>query len=101
MKEQDIQAKILKYLKAKGAFVFKTLSCNVNGIPDIVGIYKSAPIYIEVKGPRGRLSPIQKEQLDRINKAGGHGIVARSVDDVKALFNCIDNPEHNDWELPW
>lgn len=40
MNEQGIQKKILTYLDSIGAYSFKVLSANKNGVHDIVGCYK-------------------------------------------------------------
>ena len=60
-----------------------------NGTADILGVSGDGSgrfIAIEVKTPRGRLSENQKSFLDDINKCGGIGFVARSVDDVRREF---------------
>ena len=67
-----LQQKILAELKTKpDTFVFKTIQCNVRGIPDIIVCHKGTFIAIEVKDGKDKLSEIQKEQLLRIEAAGG------------------------------
>ncbi|MDQ2898870.1 MAG: VRR-NUC domain-containing protein [Acidobacteriota bacterium] len=38
---------------------------------------------IEVKAPKGRVSPHQQLFIDRINESNGKAFVARSIDDVE------------------
>jgi hypothetical protein len=38
---------------------------------------------IEVKRPRGRVTPEQQQFIDMINEAGGLAFVARSVEEVE------------------
>ena len=54
-----------------------------NGTSDILGCYFGKLVAIEVKTKKGRLSSNQKAFLEDINKNGGIGFVARSVDDVR------------------
>lgn len=39
-------------------------------------------IAIELKAPKGIVSPAQQQFIDSINEAGGLAFVARSLDDV-------------------
>jgi len=55
---------------------------GTKGVPDILGIYKGQFLGIEVKTPKGKLSPEQETFLENIRKHGGIGFVARSIDDV-------------------
>jgi hypothetical protein len=53
------------------------------GIPDIIGCYRGLYFGIEVKSEVGVCSPWQTNELRKIRQAGGIGIVAKSVQDVK------------------
>jgi len=87
MSESKLQAKILKWLKANGFWVFKTIVCNRNGIPDIIGCTKSGRLFaIEVKFGSNKPTPLQNYNLEEIRKRGGIAILAYSLEDVtKAL----------------
>jgi len=53
------------------------------GWPDIEGITQTGRYFgIEVKTPKGKLTPIQQEIGQRIIKSNGIWFVARSLDDV-------------------
>lgn len=52
------------------------------GVSDILGIFKGKLICIEVKSKTGRPTAAQIEFLDDVNKHGGIGFIARSVEDV-------------------
>lgn len=88
MNEQALQAKIIKYLESKGAFVVKTISTNKTGCPDLLVCYKSIFIGIEVKAPGklGNLTKIQEAQLEKIREAGGNAYVVDSLEDVKKVM---------------
>ena len=87
--EKDVQNKIIKYLKAKGCYVIKTIQTNRVGVPDIIACMPNGKfLAIEVKdvGKKNNLSPLQRDDLEQIN-AIGLGIVADSVEDLKGVFN--------------
>ena len=52
------------------------------GIPDIILVYKGRIIGLELKAPKGRLSPEQKAFHDRLTLCGAVVYVARSLADV-------------------
>ena len=58
------------------------------GAPDILGMMRDGRLLAcEVKSPRGRLRPEQKEFLDLVQRFGGVAFVARNCRDVlKALL---------------
>jgi hypothetical protein len=100
--ESVIQSAICEYLSAKG--VFFTRSNNIpapiktfggrmqfrrlpkhtwSGWPDIVAIKFGHFYGIEVKGPKGKLSPAQEDCALAIRNAGGSYIMVRSIDDLQ------------------
>lgn len=91
MREKNIENKIKNYLKLKGAYYFKHHGNQFSqvGVPDIIACYKGRFIGVEVKNETGKTSPLQDINLKMINEAGGIGIVARSVEDVKKVIDKI------------
>ena len=74
MKESQIQSKKIKELEAKGYYVIKLIKTNKNGIPDLLAIPRDSDVlFIEVKGPTGKLSPLQEH---RIKELTDHGVKA-------------------------
>lgn len=90
--EKAIENKIKKLLTEQGAYFFKHFGCKFSrvGVPDIIACINGRFIGIEVKRENGVLSEVQKIHLQQIKNAGGIGIVARSVEDVKEALclNC-------------
>jgi len=97
VKEGLIQRAVLDYLAAKKIFAYRSQSVGVwdskkgvyrtsgvKGVPDITCIIDGKYIGIEVKTPRGKLSPAQEEFSDRIVEAGGIYLVAHSVDELES-----------------
>ncbi len=85
--ESKIQAKILNWLRGQGYWAVKTVCCNVSGVPDILCCAEGRFVAIEVKdGKRGKVSPIQEYQIERIKASKGIAFVARSLEDVIRFF---------------
>jgi Holliday junction resolvase len=71
MKESVIQSKKIKELEAQGYYVIKLIKTNKNGIPDLIAIPKNSDVlFIEVKGPKGKISPLQGFRLEELEKHG-------------------------------
>ena len=59
--------------------------CNPGG-SDLIGWTKEGRfLAIEVKAEKGRVSKVQQSFIDTVNRSGGVGIIARSVDDLKTI----------------
>ena len=69
MLESAIQSSIKKKLEADGWIVVKLIKTSMNGIPDLLALKGGCCRFIEVKQPKGVISPIQQYVIDtlRIN----------------------------------
>lgn len=98
--EKATQKAILQYLEYKkiffyrnnsGAMVIPTktgsrfLRFGATGSPDIVCVIGGQYVGIEVKDIKGKLSEGQKDFKERLEKAGGKYILARSLEDVLTI----------------
>jgi Holliday junction resolvase len=71
MREQQIQSKKIKELEEKGYYVIKLINTNKNGIPDIIAIPPNSDVlFVEVKGPTGKLSKLQEFRMKELNDRG-------------------------------
>jgi len=106
MNEKQIENAILRYLELlPDCFAWKNNSVGIydpvkkiyrkswnkyaiNGVSDILGVYKGKALAIEVKTPKtkNKVSEAQKNFLYQFNKRGGLGFVASSVNDVKHVL---------------
>ena len=102
MKESVIQKGVLDYLVwaatrhkiywfRAGVGTLRTASGRVfktgkAGCPDIVCVFKSRFIGLEIKTLKGRQSSRQKEAQAEIEAAGGEYYIIRSIADVKKII---------------
>ena len=104
--EGKIQSAVCKFLAGKGCFFFRVNNAPVfdkklnsgyggyrlqgywtpKGVPDIVLITKTGKfIGLEIKAPKGRLSPDQQFFSDRCKRNQAEYHVIHSLDEIKAL----------------
>jgi Holliday junction resolvase len=71
MKEQQIQSKKIKDLEAQGYYVIKLINTNKNGIPDLIAIPPNSDVlFVEVKKPGGKPTPLQEFRHEELNNMG-------------------------------
>lgn len=88
MKESVLQKKMITYIEEQGGYVVKVIAASKSGVPDLLICYKSKFVGIEVKAP-GKLSetrPLQKYNLQQIQKSGGISASLDSLEDLKELL---------------
>lgn len=79
-------------MKSIGVYAVKIVVANRSGIPDIICCYRGKFIAIEVKSQNGKLSKLQEYNQEKILRANGIVLVARSVNDVTRFFEeCFIN----------
>lgn len=61
----------------------------INGVSDIVGMWKGRGLACEIKTPKGKLSDVQKLFLMRYQERGGISSVLRSIDDCVELVSTL------------
>ncbi len=84
--ESQLQARIIKDLKKRGAYVKKNVLSNRSGIPDIDGCFKGKYFAIEVKAPGKVPTTLQKYNIDKINEANGVAFWVDNFADYTQLF---------------
>ena len=69
--EKDIEKKMVGGIKEIGGRAYKFVSPGNDGVPDrIVVLPGGRVVFVELKTERGRLSPIQVQQIKRLNDLG-------------------------------
>lgn len=88
--ESLIKSQIMDWLRVQPGCYARTIQLggigkrtnNSKGISDIIGVWRSRFLAIEVKTKEGRVSPEQQEFLDCVNRCGGIAFVAKSLNEV-------------------
>lgn len=85
--EANLQSKIIKYLKAKGAYVIKTGGLGTpDGCPDIIGLFDGGGwVALEVKASKAaKFQPLQKATIAKLNEMYYSSVVyPENWDEVK------------------
>ena len=93
MKENRLQAKILKFLRSLKIYVVKIIVCNDTGVADLLCCVKGKFVAIEVKAP-GKIantSEKQKHHQKMVIDAGGISFVADSLEKVEEEIKKLMN----------
>lgn len=88
--KNGIENEIKNYIKELGGLCYKIHGGDLyqeTGIPDLLCCIHGLFVGIEVKDPHGKPSAIQLAQGVRIKNAGGHFLIAKSVEDVKEFLD--------------
>ena len=98
MLEDKVQDHIKSYLAKNRIYHWRfQAQSNLNGIPDILCLYKGFFIGLELKREKGgHATQLQLRKIKNINDNGGIGVLVRSVEDVDKIIKAIDNGEYNE-----
>ncbi len=77
MTEQQLQSKMLTWLKAHKYYAVKIVLANRAGTPDILCCMHGKFVAIECKAERGAVSVLQEHTAALIRKSGGYAVVVR------------------------
>ena len=90
MKENEIERVLVEEVKRLGGRAYKWTSPGNDGVPDrIVFLPDTRVIFVELKTDTGRLSPLQKIQIDRLKKLGQWVEVVKGIQGVKMFFQGL------------
>ena len=86
-RENSIQSRLIHELTLKGCYVQKTVGQTRNGYPDVTCIFPNGCVwFIEVKAERGRLTPVEKHELQLIHQAKGNIMIVKGQTGMSTLF---------------
>ena len=89
MLEKDIEAKVVKYAKARGCLVRKMNGFGFSGWPDRLFILPDAKsFWIEFKSPTGKLSEGQVTLIDELRQMGHVVYVVNDPEKGKAVVEA-------------
>lgn len=93
MTEKAIQKQITNYLtKHKIWWVkFQAGMYTRSGVPDLLVCYRGLFVALEVKTPKGKVTEIQRLEMEKIRLSSGEAYVVRFPADVITLLAKIDS----------
>ena len=88
--EKKVKQKLMKALKAEGAYVFyaSTGGYGYSGIPDIIGCFEGNFFGIECKAGKNKTTALQQRNLAQIKEAGGLACVCYE-DDIGLVVEYV------------
>ena len=87
MREKDIERILVTEVKKLGGRAYKWTSPGNDGVPDRIVIFPDrAPVFVELKTDTGKLSALQKIQIDRLRELGQKVYVAYGIEGVRTFF---------------
>lgn len=96
MLESKIQKDILAFLKRNRVYHFRfQAQSNLNGLPDVICLYKGFFLGLELKKKNGKPTDLQLKKIKSINENGGIGRIIRSVEEVETLLKEIDEGRYD------
>ncbi len=85
--EAQLQNNIIKYLTREGWFCNKTIKMSKSGWPDVIAISPTGRhLWLEIKGPNGRVSEIQAWTIQQMLDRGAEAYVVKTLQEVKDLM---------------
>ena len=71
MLEKEVEKILVSEVKKLGGRAYKWVSPGNDGVPDRIVIFPNrAPVFVELKTERGRLSSLQRVQCKRLKEMG-------------------------------
>lgn len=99
MRERDIEKWLRRQVESMGGLAFKFTSPGNDGVPDRLAVLPGGRIYfIELKTDRGRLSPLQVWQQDRLRQLGVNVAVIRGMDEAVEFIEEVRDAIHDEEE---
>lgn len=87
IKESTIEEVLREQVKKLGGLAYKFVSPGNDGVPDRIVIFPGkTPIFVELKTDTGKLSRLQRVQIDRLQKLGQQVEVVRGMRGLKQFF---------------
>jgi Holliday junction resolvase len=95
MLERDVQAKVRRYAESKGWITRKWSSMNTRGVPDCIFVNPNGyVICIEFKSENGRLSKLQKIEIDKLRGNRAVVYVVNSVGLGKFIVDLYEGASY-------
>lgn len=96
MLEKQIEARLGRMLRQRGALFYKFVSPGQPGVPDrIIVMPGGRCVFVELKTQVGRLARIQAWQLDQLRQHGAEVYVIKGWAQARALVRTLFEEEQD------
>lgn len=90
MLERQIEAYLVKKVKELGGIAYKFVSPAHRGVADrVVVLPGGGVVFVELKSPTGRLSPLQEVFARDMERLGQNYIMLKSREEVDAFAKAV------------
>lgn len=90
MKESKLEARLVRLVRQAGGLTYKFVSPGHTGVPDRIVITPGGRVwFLELKTERGRLSPRQVYQLERLRQVGANALAVYGPEDLERVLHTI------------
>jgi len=86
MKESELERKVVSHCHQLGLLSYKFTSPSSRGVPDRIVIGRGRVLFLELKRPGNRPTPLQEREIRRINEHGGRFVSAGWAD---SYADCV------------
>ena len=87
--ERDIEAYLVKRVKALGGMAYKFVSPSNRGVADRLVVLPGQIWFVEVKQENGRMTALQALFIEQMKRMGHNAIVVWNKEDVDALVETL------------
>ena len=98
--EKNFENRVVKFLESQGCWCIKYFAnaYTKSGVPDLLVCCNGHFLGVELKGPKGRPSELQKWNIQKIKEAGGIAMVLypKDFDDFKELIYDLKGGERDE-----
>lgn len=90
MRESEIEARLVKLVRARGGLCYKFVSPGNGGVPDRIVVTPSGrTIFVELKLRTGRLSALQRRQIQALRLRGADARVLYGLEQTEAFVQEV------------
>lgn len=96
MRERDIEKVLVREVRRNGGEAYKWVSPGNDGVPDRIVILHGEVIFVELKSETGRLSAVQKLQIEKLQKLNQQVEVVKGAKGLEQFFldhGCVTSAE--------
>ena len=87
--EKSLERRLLRLVKQKQGLCLKWVSPGVTGVPDRIVIHQGRVIFVELKDPKGVLSPRQRLVIQMLRDAGAEVSLLASAEEVDNFVGSL------------